>query len=294
MELNELKETIQDFKSFIASEVKKYKGIYVPVRSGFLRRALVKNLPCRKLHPNPDDEFTFPDIGPNDQIIGQYVSKIQKAQLYGMRIFDEPLTVERIRPDGYMLLNGHHRWAAAIRMNLKKVPVEIVNLTQLSDIREMLGKSQNTKRATLDLDEVVFRPERDELTEKSPVIFLRHLYRENLRLGIPALFRYLNTHGYDVWVYSSEYHSLDHIRHLFLVYHVNVTGIVTGTGRKGHRRMESKEMDRLIAEKYPVTLHIDEKAVVRFENNGFEEIPLAAEGAQWSSGVIETIGKLEK
>ena len=37
------------FDEFIASEVKKYKGIYVPVKAGMLRRALIRQAPCSSL-----------------------------------------------------------------------------------------------------------------------------------------------------------------------------------------------------------------------------------------------------
>ena len=29
--------------------------------------------------------------------------------------WEEPLIVEKVHPEGYMLLNGHHRWAAALK-----------------------------------------------------------------------------------------------------------------------------------------------------------------------------------
>ena len=45
------------FEEFIAEEIKQYKGVYVPVKAGLLRRALIRWAPCDKLHPNPDDEF---------------------------------------------------------------------------------------------------------------------------------------------------------------------------------------------------------------------------------------------
>ena len=69
-------------------------------------------------------------------------------------IMDDPITVEKVHPDGYMILNGHHRWAAAMRVGIKMIPVKIVNLTNEVDIEKMLRASNNDKRATLDLDEV--------------------------------------------------------------------------------------------------------------------------------------------
>ena len=55
-----------------------------------------------------------------------------------------------------MILNGHHRWAAALRLGFKTVPVKIVNLTQQTDIEKMLAASKHDKRVSLDLDETIF------------------------------------------------------------------------------------------------------------------------------------------
>lgn len=57
-----------EFQGFLQAEVEKYKGVAVPVNAGLLRQALIRYAPVTKLHPNPDDEFCFPDIGPNQGI----------------------------------------------------------------------------------------------------------------------------------------------------------------------------------------------------------------------------------
>ena len=106
--------------------------------------------------PNPEDEFTFPDIGPNMGIISSYVSQFVDNMKRGLPLMDEPLYVQKIRPSGYMLLNGHHRWAAALRLSIKKVPVSIVNGVYEADIKKILESSTHEKRATLDLDEIIF------------------------------------------------------------------------------------------------------------------------------------------
>ena len=61
-----------EFSTFLQAEVSKVKGIAYPVKAGFLRRVFVKTAPCSKLHPNPNDEFCFPDIGPNEEIMAHY------------------------------------------------------------------------------------------------------------------------------------------------------------------------------------------------------------------------------
>ena len=45
------------FESFLADEVSKVKGVYYPLKAGFLRMAFVRSVSCSKLHPNPNDEF---------------------------------------------------------------------------------------------------------------------------------------------------------------------------------------------------------------------------------------------
>ncbi len=146
-----------DFEQFIQEEVEKNKGILVPVRAGIIERLLVRKLSCGKMHPNPEDEFCFPDIGPNLGIIQSYVKQFTENIDRNKPLMDEPLYVQKVRPSGYLLLNGHHRWAAAMRLGIKKVPVSIVNGVYESDIRVMLEKSDNEKRATHDLEEVIYR-----------------------------------------------------------------------------------------------------------------------------------------
>ena len=153
----------------------KYKGVYVPVKAGLLRRFLITKLPPDKLHPNPDDEFCFPEIGPNYQIVSNYESEMRQfrndrmgGSVYAHIGAFDPLYVQKIRPDGYMILNGHHRWAAARRVGLKTVDVKIVDLTQQSDIKKMLSSARHDKRVTLDLDEVVFCSDRIRCRILSP------------------------------------------------------------------------------------------------------------------------------
>ena len=54
-----------------------------------------------------------------------------------------------------MILNGHHRWAAALRTDIKRIPVNIINITHEVDIENMLRLSDHDKRVSLDLDEVI-------------------------------------------------------------------------------------------------------------------------------------------
>ncbi|MER2056702.1 MAG: ParB/Srx family N-terminal domain-containing protein, partial [Clostridia bacterium] len=129
-------------QAFIAEEVKKVKGIAVPTHAGKFERALVRKVKCSKLHPNPNDEFCSPEIGPNERIVSEYSKayRLLREDSDAAHFLDsnikEPLTVQKIRPDGYMILNGHHRWLAAELSGIDKIPVRIVNLTLESDVRK--------------------------------------------------------------------------------------------------------------------------------------------------------------
>lgn len=39
----------------------------------------------------------------------------------------DPIIVQKLNDGGYEIVNGHHRWAAAKKTGLKKVPVRIKN-----------------------------------------------------------------------------------------------------------------------------------------------------------------------
>ena len=285
------------FDEFIAGEVKKYKGVYVPVKAGMLRRALIRWAPCASLHPNPDDEFCSPKVGPNYRIISEYMNSFRMERRHSKQYCEEPLIVEKIRPDGYLILNGHHRWAAALRLGFSRIPVEIVDLTQEMDIKAILKESKHDKRVSLDLDEVVFRSETDALLEKPLPFPLRSIYKQRLRLGIPALFHYLNKKGYDIWVYTAGYYSADYIQRLFRKYHVHVTGAVTGTGRKAaDTGAVRKELETMIAAKYLETVHIDNETVLRIFSRTREaaDYDLGPAQADWPQRVMDVMETFER
>ncbi|MCR5735598.1 MAG: ParB/RepB/Spo0J family partition protein [Lachnospiraceae bacterium] len=263
--------TKSELEKLIADEVNIYADTRVIVKASMAERIFVKRVSCSKLHPNPDDEFSDPKIGPNYQIVSSYVQAIKHAELHGDEPWlDDPVIVEKSFPDGYLLLNGHHRWAACRMYGKKRIRTKIVNLTQQQDIEKMLKSTDYSKRAALDLEEVVFS-DNEDLCEK-PLKFLSGFsYKERLRLGIPALFRYLSSEGYDIWVYSNEYYSFDYLRHLFGKYHAGVTGVITGVGRKTKSFKETRlQREKLFESKYSETLHISIDNIVRTKRSGEE------------------------
>jgi len=281
------------FEQFLRGEIEKYRGVAVPLRASLLERALVRRAKTERLHPNPGDEFSMPEIGPNYEIISRYGSEIREAIHHGeKRYFSEPITVEKMSPDGYMILNGHHRWAACLRNGIGRIRVSIVNATHEEDIRSMLQQTDNHRRVTLDLDEVVFRPEGDKDVERRRPFAVRPLERRPMRLGIPALFRFFTDHGYDIWVYTKQYYSFDDVEHCFNRRRAGVTGVVTGAGRKTVTDPSGAgKTEKLIADKYEETLHIDNGLLLKTsrKTGGFEEFPLKGTAGEWSREIMDIV-----
>ena len=281
-----------EFDQFISDELERIKGVYHPVNAGRLERLLVRKCACTKLLPNPEDEFTDPAIGPNYGIISDYSKQFRRNIDRSLPLMDEPVIVRKMRPRGYMLLNGHHRWAAALGLRIKRIPVRIVNTVLDSDIRNVLERSTHDKRVTLDLDEVVFRPLNDPNIEKPHKLIRFGIHKKGLRLGIPALFIYLSKNGYDIWVYSSNYYSTDDVSDFFKGYGVGVDGIITGQApdkkKAGGIRPET---EKLIRNKYDRTIHIDnDLMVITFGRAGeFIEVPLDASPKEWARQIINAL-----
>ena len=298
-----MKNRPDSFEDFLRNEVNRVKGEYYPVKAGFLRQALVRKTATRHLHPNPEDEFCDPDIGPNYGIISHYQQEFKRgyAELSSASDFEQAgrldaLVVEKAGPDGYLILNGHHRWAAALRIGVRTVRIRIVNLTQVSDIQSMLQRSRSDRRVTLDLDEVVFRNEKEGCLEKPLRFPLNLFYRERVRLGVPALLSFLDRHGYDIWVYTSQYYSVNYIHFFFKRWNVQLTGIITGNGRKGTEWAKaSEEMKKLMEARYNTTIHIDSDSIIRTFSGSkeYEEYPLDGSSEAWAREAMDTVRKMK-
>ena len=291
------------FELFLDEELSRLRGIWYPVRAGFFRQAFINSVSLGRLHPNPNDEFCSPDIGPNYEIMSRYQEAYRSVRddPVNLQFLDspvrEPLEIQRIHPDGYMILNGHHRWGAAIQAGMPRLPVRIIDLTQEKDVRKMLNAAGFDRRVTLDLDEVVLRPESDPCLEKPLAFPLDRIYRERLRLGIPSLFHMMNSSGYDIWVYSARYCSLNYLRYYFRHYRIHVTGIVTGLSRKGPSGTDTrKELEKRIASRYKSTVHISENTVLCTctGSRDFQEFRLSGSPETWSREVTDVFEEMRK
>ena len=288
-----------EFTEFIANDIKKYEGVRIPLKTGFLKRMFIRWTKCSNLHPNPDDEFCFPDIGPNYGIISDYEKEMKEEVSHGYGPWegiDERLMVEGMYPEGYMLINGHHRWAAAVRLGVKKAPIKILNLVHEEDIIDIVKKSKNTKRVAIDLDELVFVDEAEFPVEKKLPVPANRRYKSRIRLGFPALCRFLQSCGYDVWVFTAGYYSVDHIAGLLKRYHVKPDGIITASGRIEKTSEDKKNrIKEIMKKKYTRTLNLynDMMIVVDGASGDFDQIPLESPADQWVMAVENAVKKIE-
>lgn len=281
--------TNSEFKEYLNKELEKEVGMYVPVNTSRLQRLFYLNTPCTNLHPNPDDEFSFPDVGPSYRIMSDYQRAYLDSMARGLKPAMEPLVVIRTHPSGFMLINGHHRWGAAMMAGVKKVPIKVVNMMLEEEIKDILKNSTHEKRVTLDLDEVVFRSNSDVLIEKKPALALGSQASRRMRLGIPALFRFLKKNGYDIWVYSANFYSIDDIRKFFRKYTVHVDGIITATAKKEVYNTEAaKNMKELITNKYKETVHIanDSLLITHGKGEEFKDFELDPDDEGWAREII--------
>ena len=284
------------FEQFIADEIEKNRGRLVPVKASLAERMFVRKAHWKDLHPNPDDEFCFPSIGPNYEIISNYERMIREGRCMSKAVPSEPITVEKVLPEGYMILNGHHRWGAAVKMNYSPLPISIVNLTHETDVERMVARSRHDKRVTLDLDELVFCSDSEEA--EPPLSFpFNRWYKMHIRRGIPALLHYLSKLDYDVWAYSSSYYSYEYIRAYFRHYSVRFDGIITGMARKGKvYEAANTRMSKLLYNQYGETLHIDRDMILRTGKNvtPYEVYSIEAGDDNWVQTVMNIVDKLNR
>ena len=114
------------FFRYVMDDVEECKN-YTVVKANIIERFLVKNISPYDLHANPDDEFAQPAVGPNDKIISDYVQMIPMLKRMDEDIFSDPVIAVKLSPEGYRILNGHHRWAAALKTGVSRLRTKIIN-----------------------------------------------------------------------------------------------------------------------------------------------------------------------
>lgn len=281
----------EEYKTLVLDDLNSFTGLNMPLHASVPERILTRRLSVNRIHPNPDDEFSMESIGPNYEIVGKYVKEFSDAINRGIRPIEEPLVVEKMSTGGYVLLNGHHRWMAAYRVGLKRVPVQVVNVTPEDEIFAAIRNSDKEMCVSFDLDEVLLTDGvKCEKDRKLPFP-LNFLYKQSLRKNAGVLIKELRELGFDVWVYSGRYYSVEYINLLMRLHSAKVDGIVNSvTEKKNHARI--KEAFR---EKYKYSLHIDNEAIlcVNTKTKEFDSIDLQEHGNNWSAEVMKHIRQLE-
>ena len=78
---------------------------------------------------------------------------------------------------------------------------------------------------------------------------------------------------------------------------MKVNGIVTGTERqKSISSMSKTDLDKMIAEKYKYTMHIDNDSVVRINTvtKEFEDFEIDKEKGNWADQVMKIVGEFDE
>ena len=118
---------LDSFMKRVQEDVAKYGEKRSVVRASIVDILTVKKLSPAQMHANPDDDFSNPKVGPNEEIVDKYIEEAQQNMMSGMTSFEEPIMVAKMEQGDYMIVNGHHRWAAAVKLGLDKVRVVVVN-----------------------------------------------------------------------------------------------------------------------------------------------------------------------
>ena len=88
-------------------------------KASWFERKFTTTASIDDLFGNPADEFF---IEPSETAMRRHMEYIR----YNGTI-DAPIIVQKLASGGYRIVDGHHRWYAALKMGLSKVPIEIKN-----------------------------------------------------------------------------------------------------------------------------------------------------------------------
>lgn len=278
-----------EYKTRVLDEVNSYRGLCHPVRANFFERLLTRNVRIQDLHPNPDDEFCIESIGPNYSIVQEYERHIRVAM--GAGAFAEPiedaLIVEKMSTGGFMLLNGHHRWLAAIRAGLSRVPVQIINTVPDTKIISKVEKSRHDMVASFDLDEVLLAGD-SEPSGKDLPFPLNKIFPQRVRKNTGALVKELRKMGFAIWIYTGDYHDNTYLKTMLALHGIRVDGIVSGLKRK----KSGSTLRQAFSKKYCVSVHVDNESVLMVNTRSMDYVTeTLPKKAFWA---VETLACVKK
>ncbi|MDO4803516.1 MAG: ParB N-terminal domain-containing protein [Lachnospiraceae bacterium] len=264
----------KEFQENVLDEMKDYSILTHTEKAPLYERLLVKKVPTSSLHPNPDDEFTNPEIGPNSDIVGGYEKEMVSYDKYSKTPHIEPIIVEKLSTGGYMILNGHHRWLAAKKLEMPYVPIRIVTPTHEQDIQARLAKLSSDTCVSIDLDEVLICDPNKFAVDKLPFP-LDKMYIWPIRKDSRPLINTLRRMGCDVWIYTGNYYPPQFIKAALTAHRIKVDGIISGLDLANL----SNDLRKAIRKKYSTTIHIDGERLlwVNAETKEFESFDLPAD-----------------
>ena len=144
-------------------------------------------------------------------------------------------------------------------------------------------------RVSFDLDEVLFVNPNTHTTERALTFPFNKIYQERLRAGTPELIKTLQSMGYEVWIYTSSFRSEGYIKRLFRHYGIKFDGIINGSRHlKEVQQGHSQILPQKVPNKYRISLHIDDEAVICSYGRefGFDAYQLDAQDDEWKEKVI--------
>lgn len=275
-----------EYEKLVLNDIRSFSSLNHPVKASLVERLLIGRAPLAKLHPNPIDEFCNPEIGPNHQIVNQYYEQIKRSLTHVSTLEIDPLIVEKMSIGGYMLLNGHHRWLAATRANVKTVPIKIVNVTTEEEIIKAVNSSNNDYCLSIDLDEVLINDDENDYLSEAVFFPLNLIYPQKIRKNAAAMIAELQKQGFDVWVYSGQYYSTTYIKQLLFFHKIKPTGIINGMKNRKPR----SGMAEAFREKYKEIVHIDNESalIVNPKSKEFNTVEVSS-GKEWANEIVKKI-----
>ena len=159
------------------------------------------------------------------------------------------------------------------------------------------GSNQTKMRVSFDLDEVLFVLPETHKTEPPLKFPFNKIYKERLRLGTPGVIKELQKQGYEVWVYTSSFRSEKYIKRLFRHYHIKFDGIVNGTRHMKEVQRDNKKMlPQKLPNRYRISLHIDDEAIVCSlgKQYGYNVYQLDGEDDEWKEKIIAYADKIRQ
>ena len=281
----------EEYQTMVLDDLASIEGLYHPVKTSFLTRLFFRRTNIKKLHPNPEDEFSNPSIGPSYDIISNYEEQIRYNLDMDLPPLMERIVVEKISTGGYMILNGHHRWFACHRMGIKRVPIDIVNIVSDEEIMTKVNGLSHNRMVAFDLDEVLLVD-----TSLTPHINRKlslsgkYLNRKVLRTNVASLINELHKQGFDVWIFTAGYASVRYIETLFKAHRTYVDGVINGM--KSRKRRSST--NKVFAGKYTTVVHMDLEHITWTSETACECVNIETTGDDWAAKAISIIRALDE